>query len=434
MEDIFYSATGQVASSEKLHGADFLYPTDTKALKRRALESVISPISSNDSGSRHEGKAERSDLRDASVRTCDVKDLVRKCLSEYKEWEGKFSADRPALAKGTAESSDGQRSPSCLASLAKEKEEEAKLEKLHVKRSFALVDTSPSQELALVKKTNAEYRRGCKIVAIPEKRCTSLTTEIDCLKLAGDGGLQETCAGDGQAKDFCCADQNMGGKPATSLIAKNLMHDLDADCEKDGKKEHSSSSFLCLEDEKPLASMSVDSDLSLPEASGTVMHLEQHLSHTAGGNKALTSGELKREDVSEMSLSCADASLRGEEVVTVPEGKESQCEQDKSLQSVAEAHPDTRFSPSAEMMKTLTLFKKNMVAFRSYNSPINMSNISEPSRISTVSVEGMDISACSGSYPMAITPAQKGKPYRVYQVNANMGTLDVTVQWGGVGH
>ncbi|XP_015269771.1 PREDICTED: serine/threonine-protein kinase greatwall [Gekko japonicus] len=413
-EDIFCSATGQLASSEKLHNADLMYTNDTKALKRRTLESVISPISSNDSGSRHEGRVERSDVRDTSVRTCDVKDLVRKCLSEYKEWEAKLSADKPALAKGTAEPSDGQRSPS-LASLAKEKKEEARLEeKLSVKRRFTLVDTSPSQELALVKKTNAEYRRGCKIVDIPRKQCTSLTTEINCLKLSGDGGLQETCANGNQSK---------GGKPAISLIAKNLMHYLDADCEKDGKKEHLSSSFLCTDDEKPLASMSVDSDLSLPEASAAVLHLEKHLSHTAGGIKDLSFEELKTEDVSVMSLSCADASLRGEEVVTVREGKELQQAQDKSLQSVTETHPNIHLSPSAEMVKTLNLFKKNMVAFRSYNSSINTSNISEPSRISTVSVEGMDISACSGSYPMAITPAQKGKPYKVYQT-PNQGNAD----------
>lgn len=425
-----------MASSEKLHNADLLYINDTKALKRRALESVISPISSNDSGSRHEGKAERSSLYDASLRTCDVKDLVRKCLSEYKEWEGKQSAGKPALAKGAAESSDSQKSPLCLASLAKEKKEAASSEqKLRVKRSFARVDTSPSQELGLVKKTNAQYRRGCKIVDIPEKRSTSLTTEINCLKLAGDGGLRETCADDSQAKAFSGTGHGTGGKPATSLIAKNLMHDLDADSEKDGKKEHLSSSFLCIDDEKPLASMSMDSDLSLPEASAAGMHLEKHLSQTAGSIKALPSEELKTENASEMSLSWADASSKGEDVVTVQEGKELQHEQDKSLQSVSsETHPSTHFSPSAEMMKALTHFKKNMVAFRSYNSSINTSNISEPSRISTISVEGMDISACSGSYPMTITPAQKGKPYRVYQVRPNIGTLDVTVPWDGAVH
>ncbi|XP_060104310.1 serine/threonine-protein kinase greatwall [Heteronotia binoei] len=411
-EDIFCSAAGKGATSEQPHNADLLYTNDTKALKRRALESVISPISSNGSGSRHERKVEHSDMRGTSVRTCDVKDLVRKCLSEYKEWEGKLTADKPALAEGAADFSDGQRSPSCLASLAKEKEEVRLEEKLSVKRSYALVDTSPSQELAFVKKNSAEYKRGCKIVDIPEKQCTSLTTEIKCLKLAGDRCLQENCANDDQAKDFRCTNQKKGGKRAIFLIAKNLMCDLDADCEKDRKKEHLSSSFLSTNDEKPLANMSADSNLSLLEASAAVMRLEQHLSHTAG---SITLDELKTEDVSEISLSCADASLRGEEVVAVRESKELQHEQDKSLQSGTETYPNSHFSPSEEKMKTLTLLKKNMVAFRSCNSPGNMSNISEPSRISTISVEGMDISACSGSYPRTITPAQKGKHYRVYQ-------------------
>ncbi|XP_054846992.1 serine/threonine-protein kinase greatwall [Eublepharis macularius] len=424
-EDIFYPATGKVTSSEKLCNADLLFINDAKALKRKVLESVISPISSSDSGSRHEGKTERGDLCDASGRTCDVKDLVRKCLSEYKEWEGKLSADKSPLAKLAAESSDGQMSPSCLANLVQEKKEEARLVvKQGVKRSFELIDSSPSQGFALVKKNSAKYKRGCKIVDIPAQQRTSLTTEIRYLNLAGDGGLPETCTTNGQTKDFSCTHPNVDGKPTASLIAKNLMPDLDADSEKNGKKEHLSSSFICIDDEKPLASVSVDSDLSLPEVSAADAHLEKHLSNKAGSIKDLTFEELKTEDVSEMSLSRADASPRGEEVLSRQEDKQLHHEQDKNLQGVTEKHTVIHFSPSVEMMKTLTLFKKNMVAFRSYNSPINMSNISEPSRISTISVEGMDISACSGSYPMAITPAQKGKPYRVYQTpnQGNAGT------------
>ncbi|XP_048367876.1 serine/threonine-protein kinase greatwall [Sphaerodactylus townsendi] len=424
-DDIFYSADGQVTLPEMLHNTDLLFTSDTKALKRKTLESVISPISSNDSGSRHERKAERSDVRDASVRTCDVKDLVRKCLSEYKEWEGKLGADKPALAKGGAASSDGQMSPSCLANLVNEKKEAARLdEKPRVKRSFELVDTSPSQKRALFKKTNGEYRRGCKIVDIPKKQCTTLTAEINRLKLAGDDGLREMYADNSQAKDFGCPDQNEGGKPKPPLIAKNLMHDLDPDGGKDRKKEHSSSSFLCIDDEKPLASVSVDSDLSLPEVSAAMMHLEKHSSNSAGSIKDHTFEELKTEDVSETSLSCAGASPSGDKALTVREGKQLQHEQDRSLQGAPETQTNTHFSPSVEMMRTLTLFKKNMVAFRSYSSSINMSNISEPSRISTISVDGMDVSACSGSYPMAITPAPKGNPYRVYQTpnQGNAGT------------
>ncbi|XP_053118442.1 serine/threonine-protein kinase greatwall isoform X2 [Hemicordylus capensis] len=407
-EDILCCATGKVNASEKPDNTSLLLANSTKGLKQKALESAISPISSNDSESRHEGRMERVDLSDTSLRTCDLKDLVRKCLSEYKEWEGKLGTEKPTLTMETGSFSNCHLSPSGLTALIKERREEAVLEKPGVKRGFELVDTSPSQEHSLVKKNNAEYTRGCKITKITPQKGTGLTTEICCLKLAGDGGLQETYTNGGQAKDNICTEQNRDRGSAAPLIAKNLMHDLNADGEKYEKKEHMNSSFLCIDDEKPLASM--DSDLSLPEVSAAGSHLEKHLSDLDGSVKDFTFEELKTEDMLSTSPCCPDTSLPKGEGSKQPYHK-----QDKSLSGTTEAHADVHPSPSVEMQRTLNLFKKNVVAFCSYYSPINMSNISEPSRISTISMEGMDISACSGSYPMAITPAQKGRSYRVYQ-------------------
>ncbi|XP_062984057.1 serine/threonine-protein kinase greatwall [Elgaria multicarinata webbii] len=412
-EDLLLSAAGKADAAEKPENTGVLLISGTKGLKRKALESTISPISSNDSGSRLDGKTEHFNLCDTSVRSCDMKDLVRKCLSGYKEWDEKFSAENTALAKEAAKSSNCHLSPLGLGNLVKERKEEAMLAVPGVKRCFELVDTSPSQALIPVKKTNAEYKRGCQIIEIPEKQSTGLTTEICRLKL--DGCLQETCTNEGPAKDCSCTEQNRGSKPATSLIAKNLMHDLDADCEKDGKKEHTNASFLCIDDERPLASMSVDSDLSLPEVSAAGSQIEKHFSSLDGSIKDLTFEELKPEAMSATSPSCPCALPKGEEMLAVQESKPVHHDRDKSLKSVTEAHADIHSSSAMEMLKTLNQLKKNVVAFRSYNSQINTSNMSEPSRISMLSVEGMDISACSGSYPMTITPAQKGTPYRVYQ-------------------
>uniref|UniRef100_A0A8C0IT80 Serine/threonine-protein kinase greatwall n=1 Tax=Chelonoidis abingdonii TaxID=106734 RepID=A0A8C0IT80_CHEAB len=225
---------------------------------------------------------------------------------------------------------------------------------------------------------------------------TGLTTEIQCLMLSGDKGLQETHKNEEKAKDSIYRQQT-SEKSATPIIAKNLMHELNADCEKDSKKEYINSSFLCIDDEKPLGILSADSDLSFPEISVTESHLEKQLSDLDKSIKELSFEELKTEDMSVMLSCCQDASPRGEEENIV---------QDK------------------EMMKTLNLLKKNVVAFRSYNSPINVSNASEPSRISMASLDVMDLSpACSGSYPMAITPAQKGRSCRVYQT-PNQGNAD----------
>ncbi|XP_053215635.1 serine/threonine-protein kinase greatwall isoform X2 [Podarcis raffonei] len=407
-EDILSSAPGKENVPEKAKDTNFLLVSDAKGLKQKTLESVISPISSNDSGNRRKGRIGHFDSCDISIRTSAIKDLGRKCLSEYKEWEEKGYTEQPALTKKVAKSS-------YHLSLLGDKE--TMLEMRGVKRSFESIDTSPSQERILAKKSNSEYKRGYKI---PEKQSTGLTTEICSLKL--DGHLQETCTNEAQAKDCCCTEQNRGCKPANPLIAKNLMHDLDADCEKNEKKEHMNSSFLCIDDEKSLASMSVDSDLSLREVSTAESHLEKRLSDFDGSIKDLTFEELKTENMSTTSPYCSDALPRSEEVHAVQESKPLYHEQDKNLKGVTEMHTDNNCSSSVEM-KALKLLKKNVVAFRSYNSQISVSNTSEPSRISWMTVEGMDISACSGSYPMTVTPAQKGAPYNVFQTpQGNSGT------------
>ncbi|KYO46822.1 serine/threonine-protein kinase greatwall [Alligator mississippiensis] len=371
-EDASCSATSKVnKESEKLLNMELLHAKDAKTLKTKELESVISPIGSNDSGKRHEARIEHSDIIDTAVIAVDMKDLVRKCLSENKAWEEKCVSDKTGLTKETAKTSHSW-----------------------------LVD--PIKEEDILEKP--EYQ---------ENQNTGLTTEIQSLMLSSDGGLWKTCkSGELKAKDIICRQQT-SEKSATPLIAKNLMHDLDVDYEKDDKKEYMNSSFLGTDDEKPLGILSVDSDVSLPEISVTESHLEKQLSDLDKSIKDLSFEESKTEAMLVASPCCQDTS-RGEEE-HIQESKPLQHEHDTDLKCLAEPHIDVS-SPSEEMMKTLALLKKNVVAFRSYNSPINVSNASEPSRISMASLDVVDVSpACSGSYPMAITPAQKGRSYRAYQ-------------------
>ncbi|KAJ6666658.1 hypothetical protein lerEdw1_020382 [Lerista edwardsae] len=413
-EGVLCSDTGKMTALENSLNTGLLLVSGTKELKQKSLESAISPISSNDSGNRHEGRTERCNSCDTSSRTSDLKDLVRKCLSEYKEWEEKLCTEKPALVKGAATSSIRHLSTSDFAALVKERKEEARLEKPGVKRGFELVDASPTQECCPVKKSNTEFKRGCKITEFPQKQNTGLTAEICCLKLAGDGGLPGMHTNRSQVNGFSSTEQHKDGKSAAPLIPKNLLHDLDADCEKDEKNKHMNFSFICIDDEKPLASMSVDSDLSLPEVSAAESHVEKQQSDLDGSVKDLTFEESKMEDIPAPFPCCLNVLPKDVETL-VKESKSLHTEQDKCLNGTMEAPTDIQSSPAVEMINALNFFKKNVVAFRSYNSPINMSNTSEPSRISTVSVDGMDISACSGSYPMAITPAQKGRSYGVYQ-------------------
>ncbi|XP_058036656.1 serine/threonine-protein kinase greatwall [Ahaetulla prasina] len=408
-EDNFCPAAGQMNAMEKHEATDMPLVNNSKVLK---LETSISPISSNDSADKHNGRSEYFDSSDISARICGVKDLVRKCLSEYKEWEEKLCRNNSVQSKEVAK-------PNChfshlgLDNLKKEEKERPVLQRTGIKRCFELVDTSPSQDRILVKKNNSEYKRGCKIIEIPEKQSTSLTTEICCLKL--EGCMQENCPKESQTKDSNGLEENKGNKSGTPLIAKNLMNELDADYEKNGK--HTNFSFVSIDDEKPLASMSIDSDLSLPEISATENHLEKPTFDLNGSIKDVPLEESKSETMLTLPC-CARRETKDEPMIPVQESKSLDHNQDKSLKYITEKHTSVHSSP----MEILKALKKSIVAFRSYNSSINMSNMTEPSKISISSVEGMNISACSGSYPMTITPAQKGTPYRIYQTPQGNGT------------
>uniref|UniRef100_A0A8C3TJ08 Microtubule associated serine/threonine kinase like n=1 Tax=Chelydra serpentina TaxID=8475 RepID=A0A8C3TJ08_CHESE len=335
IEDILCTGTGKASNnaSENLSNTQLLNAKDITALKKKELEFAISPIGSNESGCRHDAKIEHFDVGDTPVTASDVKDLVRKCLSENKAWEEKLVVEKTSVANETGKSSNRQQSCTSLVDPAKCIKEEDILEKPGVKRSFELVDTSPFQELNYVKKSNAEYTRGCQISEFQANQSTGLTTEIQCLMLSGDGGLQEIHKNEEKAKDSIYREQT-SEKSDTPIIAKNLMHELNADCEKDGKKEYINSSFLCIDDEKPLGILSADSDLSFPEISVTESHLEKQLSDLDKSIKELSFEESKTEDMSVMSSCCQDASPRGEEENIV---------QDSNIQCVNYKNPTFSF-------------------------------------------------------------------------------------------
>ncbi|KAM6314590.1 serine/threonine-protein kinase greatwall isoform 2-T2 [Aegotheles albertisi] len=413
-EDKLCSTTDKTSNNESalISNAELLNSKDIKVLQKKELESAISPISSNDSGSRQKLGSERSDVTDTPVTTLDVKGTVRKCLSEYRIWEEKPLINKRDMAYETAETLDQQQSPSRQNEPVKPTEEEEIFEKPGVKRSFELVDTSPCQELNYVKKSNAEYKRGCPVSEFPANKRTGLTTDIQSLMLCDDGCLHDACKSTEEVKSFI-GDQQTVEKSLTSIIAKNLMCDLDADYEKGDKKQYMNSSFLGTDDEKPLGVLSADSDL-FPEMSVTESHLEKQLSDLDKSVKDLSFEEPKPEGTLVTSSESQDASQNREQAHTVEDCKLLHHEKDSDQKLVKETYLDTVSPPSEKMMEALNLFKKNAVVFRSYNSPINISNISEP--CSMASLDVMDLSpACSGSYPTAITPLQKGRPYRVYQ-------------------
>ncbi|KFU96660.1 Serine/threonine-protein kinase greatwall, partial [Chaetura pelagica] len=414
-EDKVCSVTDKTSNSGSalLSNVELLNSKDIKVLKKKELECAISPISSNDSGSRQKMGNEYSDVTGTPVSTLDVKGIVRKCLSENKIWEEKLLVNNRHMTNETAGTSTQQQSPSRQNEPVRSIKEEEILEKPGVKRSFELVDTSPCQEFNYVKKSNAEYKRGCQISEFPANNRTGLTTDIQSLMLCDVGCLRDTCKSTDEIKNSI-GNQQTVEKSRAPIIAKNLMCVLDADYEKDDKEEYMNSSFLGTDDEKPLGVLSVDSDLSLPETSATESHSENQLLSLDKSVKDLSFEEPKPEGVLITSPESQDASQNGEEARTAQNCQPLHHEKDNDQKRLEETYLDTVSSPSEKMMEALTLLKKNAVVFRSYNSPFNTSNVSEP--CSMASLDIMDLSpACSGSYPTAITPLQKGRPYRVYQ-------------------
>ncbi|NXX01501.1 GWL kinase, partial [Larus smithsonianus] len=401
------------SGSALLSNVELLNSKSIEALKKKELESAISPIGSNDSGSRQKLGSEHPDVTDTPVTTLDVKGLVRKCLSGNKIWEEKLFINKRDMINETAETSNQQQSPSRQNEPVKPIKEEEIFEKPGVKRSFELVDTSPCQELNYVKKSNAEYKRGCQISEFPANKRTGLTTEIESIMLCDDGCQRDTCKSKEEVESVI-GNQQTVEKSLTPTVAKNLMCDLDADYEKGDKKDYMNSSFLGTDDEKPLGILSADSDLSLPEVSVTESHLEKQLLDLDKSVRDLSFEEPKTEGILTTSPESRDASQNGGEAHTIQDCKPLHHEKDNDQTHMKETYLDTVSSPSEKMMEALNLFKKNAVVFRSYNSSINISNASEP--CSMASLDIMDLSpACSGSYPTAITPLQKGRPYRVYQ-------------------
>uniref|UniRef100_A0A8C0HGQ9 Microtubule associated serine/threonine kinase like n=1 Tax=Buteo japonicus TaxID=224669 RepID=A0A8C0HGQ9_9AVES len=285
-EDELCSTTGKTSNSGSALISNVELPNskDIKVLKKKELESAISPISSS---------------------------IVRKCLSENKIWEEKLFVNKRGMTNETAE----QQSPSRQNEPVKPIKEEEVFEKPGVKRSFELVDTSPCQELNYVKKTNTEYKRGCQISEFPANKRTGLTTEIQSLMLSDDGCLHDTCKSKEEVKSFI-GNQQTVGRSLTPIIAKNLMCDLDVDYEKDDKKEYMNSSFLGTDDEKPLGILSTDSDL-FPEMSVTESHLEKQLLDLDKSVKDLSFEEPNTEGMLVTSPESRDVSQKGEEVCSV---------------------------------------------------------------------------------------------------------------------
>ncbi|XP_077009329.1 serine/threonine-protein kinase greatwall-like isoform X2 [Tamandua tetradactyla] len=276
---------------------------------------------------------------------------------------------------------------------------EEHLGKKGLKRNFELVDSSPCQKIIQNKKNCVEINQSNEMMDCFANRSTGLTTEVQDLNLAMYRSEQSDCDNKENIVNYFNDKQQTPEKSPIPVIAKNLMCELDEDCEKNSKKDYLSSSFLCSDDDRAPKSICMDSDSSFPGTSVMESPVERQSLDPGNSIKESSFEESNIKDQLIVSTSCQEN--------TLPKGDENSDVQDSNQKMLA---------PSLEVLKTLTLSKRNTVAFRSFNSHINASNNSEPSKMSITSLDTMEISCVySGSYPMAVTPTQKERAYVPYQ-------------------
>uniref|UniRef100_A0A8C5KWE7 Serine/threonine-protein kinase greatwall n=1 Tax=Jaculus jaculus TaxID=51337 RepID=A0A8C5KWE7_JACJA len=325
--------------------------------------------------------------------------LPKKCFSEEVSWEAReVGANSEHLAIGLRQSGSRQSDPWIVNSSDVSEEH---LGQRNLKRNFQLVDSSPCLDITQSKKNCVqEFKHSDEMSHSYTNQATGMTTEVQNLKLSVYRSHQNDCANKENVVHYL-AEKQTPKKLCTPMVAKNLMSELDEDCEMTSKMDCLGSHLVCSDEEKAPETLYMDSDSSLPGISIMESSLERQ---SFDPDKSIKDSSFEESHVEESN---------NESSILSPNCLESSLPKD-------DWHPGFQDSNQMlappKMVKMLTLSKRNAVAFRSFSSHINASTNSDPSKMSIASLETMDISsAYSGSYPMAITPMKKGRAYMPHQ-------------------
>ncbi|KAM9489372.1 serine/threonine-protein kinase greatwall isoform 2-T2 [Clarias gariepinus] len=226
-----------------------------------------------------------------------------------------------------------------------------------VKRVFLEVDKSPEQDEIQAKKSNAEYKRCFPVPEDDSRLHTGLTGIFSAVGLGNATGIPK--------------------QSSPAKVAKNLLCELEEPGE--------NIPISCLTSSSPQErrrSLSLDSDSSVHEMSVITTTPPPRAEKEA----LVSSFEDENETSVVLDVASVSASLKHHE-------------DDHHL----------HIASSTLLKSPLFLKPKNVVAFRSYCSSINRSNLSYGSRLSLASMEGMDVSTSTSfqTAPVAVTPAQK---------------------------
>eukprot|EP00064_Thunnus_orientalis_P018198 superscaffoldBa00004108_g18291 len=269
-----------------------------------------------------------------------------------------------------------------------------------VKRTFSDVERSPEPSHFPAKKSTADYKRCYEIPEKTTRFHTGLTGAFSNIQM---GDFMASAEGIG-------LDQDRGPKRSSPIaVAKSLFCELEEPTEdtfEDGAKDLSHSSFT-----SPLAgnsdicrSLSLDSDESAHETSLTIDSHASLKPSKCSRNRHLDSFEEQEENKDSFMT---ESLPRTPSVVAAGTPKLGHFGlRGESKSSFLNQHSDLAFgvAQSPSFLKP-----RNVVAFRSYCSSINRSNMSGVSRCSIGSMEAMDVSAV-GSYLSGsgiATPVQK---------------------------
>ncbi|XP_047375702.1 serine/threonine-protein kinase greatwall isoform X2 [Sciurus carolinensis] len=354
---------------------------ETKSFHKKDLELALSPI-------------HNTSAIPATGSSCVT--LAKKCFSGEVSWEAKeLDVSNVNMATDTRQSSFSESKQWTVNSSGITEEH---LEKRSLKRKFESVDSSPCQEIIQNKKNCVEYNHGSEMINCYTNQNSGLTTEVQNLKLSVCRSQQNDCANKENSVNYFTDKQQTPENFPIPMIAKNLMCELDEDCEKTNK-DYLSSNLLCANDDRAPKSVNMDSDLSFHGSSVMESSLERQSLDPDKSIKESSFEESNIEDLLIVSPNCQEN--------TLPKDDENPVIQDSNQKLLA---------PSSDVLKTLTLSKRNAVVFRSFNSHINASNNSEPSKMSITSLDAMDTSCgYTGSDPMAVTPTQKRRSYMPHQ-------------------
>ncbi|XP_028288935.1 serine/threonine-protein kinase greatwall isoform X2 [Parambassis ranga] len=262
-----------------------------------------------------------------------------------------------------------------------------------VKRTYSDIECSPESLKIQAKKRNSDYKRCFKIPEETARFHTGLTGVFSSIQLG----------------DFMTSSEEAGGPKRSSpiAVAKSLFSDLDEpgeDVFEDGVKDlsHSSVTSPCSGNSDICRSLSLDSDDSVHETSLCTDRLAALQPRQPSRKRNFLSPveleERRHSSTAELQVPSA-VSTETPKLGHFGQGGEPQC-------SFLNRLPDLGCSVS---QSPLFLKPRNIVCFRSYCSSINRSNISGVSRMSTGSVEAMDLST-TASYHSAsgtATPLQK---------------------------